>query len=298
MRFKPLAATLALALAWQVAAHAGETPAPAPPLPDYMRYAEDERSARLEVAIRRFRMPSGQQVDLIGVVHIADEAYFQQLNQRFDAYDAVLFELVGDPQHLTRTDPAVLREMAERNYTGLLSTLQRTAGRHLGLVFQLGAIDYRKKNMVHADTTAAEFTRLQQERGENLLTLFIRAMNAQMTGGPHSAVALTEFNTFSLIRMLLSPDSAGEFKKSLARVFDQAEAMAEVMERNGGSAILTGRNDVAVARLEQVLADRKQRRVAVFYGSGHMPGIEATLTGRLNAQVLGEEWLAAWTMPK
>jgi hypothetical protein len=263
-----------------------------------MRYAEDARSARLEIAIRTFRMPSGQLVDLIGVVHIADEAYFQQLNQRFDSYDAVLFELVGDPRHLTRTDPRVLRQLAETEYTGLLSTLQRTAGRHLNLVFQLGAIDYRKQNMVHADTTAEEFTRMQQERGETLLTLFIRAMNAQLSGGPHSAVAMTEFNTFSLIRILLSPDSATEFKKSLARVFDQTESMTAVMERNGGSAILSGRNDVAVAKLQQVLADRKRRRVAVFYGSGHMPGIEATLTGKLKAKIVGEEWLDAWTMPK
>ncbi len=32
-----------------------------------MRYVEDSRAARLEVAIRSFRMPSGQQVDLVGV---------------------------------------------------------------------------------------------------------------------------------------------------------------------------------------------------------------------------------------
>ena len=103
----------------------------------------------------------------------------QQLNQRFEGYDAVLFELVGDPQHLTRTPPQVLRQQAEGQYTGLLSTLQRAAGQHLGLVFQLGAIDYTLKNMVHADASAAEFTRMQQERGENMLTLFVRAMNSR-----------------------------------------------------------------------------------------------------------------------
>lgn len=297
-----------MALALQATAQAGEAAAPPPPtsppaappqsLPDYMRYADDAHSTRLEIAIRSFRMPSGQQVDLVGVVHIADDAYYQQLNQRFNDYDAVLFELVGDPQLLTRTPPHVLRQLSERQGTGLLSSLQQTVGRHLNLVFQLGAIDYTKKNMVHADTSAEEFTRMQRERGESILTLFIRAMNAQLSGGPHSAVMMTEFNTFALIRILLSPDSAAEFKKSLARVFDQAESMAAVMERNGGSAILTGRNDVAVAKLQEVLADRKQRRVAVFYGSGHMPGLEATLTDKLRAKVIGEEWLAAWTMPR
>lgn len=287
-----------LLLAVVPAAAPGAESAAARPLPDYMRYAEDSRNARLEVAIRSFRMPSGQQVDLVGVVHIADDAYYQLLNQRFEGYDAVLFELVGDPQHLTRTPPQVLRRQAEGQYTGLLSTLQRAAGQHLGLVFQLGAIDYTLKNMVHADASAAEFTRMQQERGENMLTMFVRAMNAQLAGGPHSAATLTEFNTFALIRILLSPDSATEFKKALARVFDQAESMTAVMEVNGGSAILSGRNEVAVGKLQEVLANRRQRRVAVFYGSGHMPGIEATLIDRFNAKVIGEEWLAAWTMPK
>jgi hypothetical protein len=70
------------------------------------------------------------------------------------------------------------------------------------------------------------------------------------------------------------------------------------MEGNGGSAVLTGRNDVAVAKLQEVLANRRQRHVAVFYGSGHMPGIEALLIDKFNARVSGEEWLAAWTMPR
>ena len=37
----------------------------------------------LEVAVRTFTLPSGQTVDLIGVVHIADAGYYQELNQRF-----------------------------------------------------------------------------------------------------------------------------------------------------------------------------------------------------------------------
>jgi hypothetical protein len=285
------------ALAIHATASAGQQSADPPQVPDYMRYAEDARGARLEIAIRSFRMPSGQQVDLVGVVHIADDAYFQELNRRFDSYDSVLFELVGDPRNVTQVPPEVLRRYAEQEYTGSLSTLQMAAGKYLNLVFQLGAIDYTKKNMVHADASAAQFKQMQYERGENLLTLFIRAMNAQFKPGPHSA-AMYELNTFALIRILLSPDSATEFKKSLARVFDQSESMMAHMEADGGSAILTGRNDVALKKLQEVLADRKQRRVAVFYGSGHMPGIEAELIGKMKARVLGEEWLAAWTIPK
>jgi protein SCO1/2 len=67
--------------------------------------------------------------------------------------------------------------------------LQLAAAKHLHLVFQLGAIDYTGRNMVHADDTHEEFARMQYERGENLLTLFARAMQAQMSD-PANHVAL------------------------------------------------------------------------------------------------------------
>lgn len=297
MRTWTLAFAMLLALTWQAAAPAAESPAPPRPVPDYMRYAEDAKSARLEVAIRSFSLPSGQQVDLIGVVHIADDAYYQALNRRFTGYDSVLFELVGNPRLITQVAPEVLRARAAQEFSSGTSTFQQTVARYLNLTFQLGAIDYTGRNMVHADTSAAEFERMQQERGENMLTLLFRAMSAQMTSGPHNA-ALNELNLFALLRILMSPDAAAEFKKALARVFDQSEAMMEFMEAREGSAILSGRNEVALRKLQEVLANRSQRRIALFYGSGHMPGFEAALTGKLNARVTGEEWLPAWTMPR
>jgi hypothetical protein len=267
--------------------------------PDYMRYAEDASSARLEVAIKSFRMPGGQVVDLIGVVHIADDAYYQRLNRRFDRYDSVLFELVGDPQRLTHTPPQVLKQEYDRQYASVISmsALQIAVGKYLNLTFQLGEIDYTKANMVHADVSTAEFARMQEERGETMLTLLMRAMNAQFSGTADTT-ALNDLDMFTLIRILLSPDAATEFKKTLARMFDQGEALTQLIEGDEGSAVLSGRNEVVVRKIREILADRGQRRVAVLYGAGHMPGIETTLIDKLNARPAREEWLAAWTMPK
>jgi hypothetical protein len=265
---------------------------------DYVRYAEDDASSRLEVAIRTFTMPSGQQVDLIGVIHIADLAYYQQLNQRFTGYDAVLFELIGDPRSVTARPPAELQ--GDRTGGSTLSALQQAASRYLDLTFQLHGIDYTGRNMVHADATVAEFQQMQQERGETMLTLFARAMQTQMSTqmSGRMDVATRELNTFQLIRILMSPDSAAEFKKALARVFDQVENMTLAMEGPGGSAVLSGRNDVVVKKVKEVLGDRKRRRIAVFFGGAHMPGIESALVQQMKAKAGGEEWLAAWTMPK
>src|SRR5689334_23610345 len=58
-------------------------------LPDYIRFTEDPAGARLEVAIRKFTLPSGQRLDLVGAVHIADASYYQEINRRFPSYDSV-----------------------------------------------------------------------------------------------------------------------------------------------------------------------------------------------------------------
>jgi len=263
-------------------AHAGEPP-------DYIRYTEDARSARLEIAIKTFTMPSGKKVDLVGAVHIADDAYYQELNKRFDSYDTVLFELVGDPKRLTENAPLT--------GGGTVSSIQQAAGRYLNLTFQLGAIDYTKKNMVHADATMEEFETMQKERGETMLSLFARAMQAQLNGQMDSA-AMGELDTFGLIRILISPDSAAAFKKALAKSFGQMEVLTAAIEGKDGTAILGGRNAVVVNKIKEVLAQKKQRRIAVFYGGAHMPGIESSLINDMKAKASGEEWLAAWTMPK
>ncbi len=44
------------------------------------------------------------QVDLIGAVHIAHREYFQLLNKKFRNYDAVLYELVADPEAHSRVE--------------------------------------------------------------------------------------------------------------------------------------------------------------------------------------------------
>jgi hypothetical protein len=292
-RLLPLLAML-IALGAQAAANSSE-------LPDYLRFREDEKSARLEIAIRAFTLPSGQRVDLIGVVHIADESYYRELNQRFSAYDSVLFELVGDPKSLTARAPLAEEQRGIETGGSVISTLQQAAGEYLGLTFQLDAIDYTGKNMVHADTTAEEFERMQKERGETMMTLFARAMEVQMTAQMNGNVDPTSMgglDTFGLFRILVSRDSAAEFKKAMAKTFAQMESLTASMEGAQGSAILGGRNDLVERKIKEVLANRKQRRIAVFYGGAHMPGIETSLVKDMKAKVSGEEWLAAWTMPK
>ena len=264
---------------------------------DYIRFRRDDRGARLEIAVRTFALPDGTTVDLVGVVHIADAAYYHDLNERFAGYDAVLFELVGDPE--------ALREAARRRAEGKaepegrahpLRFLQQTAGRLLKLSFQMDEIDYTRANMVHADATPEEFAAMQKARGESMMTLFSKAMAAQYS--EEFAEERAALDTGRLLRILLSPDAASEFKIVLAKMFDQAERTTALLEGKDGSAILKDRNDVAFRKLKEVAAARPGTRLCVFYGAAHMPGLQELLLKDLKAVEKKTDWLAAWRMDK
>jgi hypothetical protein len=61
---------------------------------DFIRVDEDAKAARLQTAVTRYEK-DGASVDLIGAVHIADAAYYKGLGERFEGYQAVLYEMIG-----------------------------------------------------------------------------------------------------------------------------------------------------------------------------------------------------------
>ena len=57
---------------------------------------------------------------------------------------------------------------------------------------------------------------------------------------------------------------------------------------------MTARNRVALKVLGDQIRDRK-RRLAVFYGAGHMPDLEKQLLER-GFRKVRHEWLTAWDL--
>ncbi len=274
-----------------------EKPAPAP-LPDYVRIMADPTSTRLEVASRSFTLPSETVIDLLGVVHIADPSYYAAINARLKTYDAVLFELVGDPAVLI-TPPEDRKPDPGNSSTSAIRTIQTFMGDTLKLSFQLTNVDYTLTNMVHADTSAAEFQALQKQHNETMLSLMVNSMRMQANGELTEEMADLEssLDLGGLIRIMLSKDSADEFKIILAKMFDKIESLTKKLEGDGaGSAILSGRNVVALQKLDSILKDPKKKRICIFYGAAHMPGMEAHLKEKLAAKETSTTWLAAWTM--
>lgn len=270
------------------------TPEPADE-PRYVRVPRDEsgRPLALETAVVRFvptagsagaAWPAGVEVSLIGAVHIGDRAYYEALNQEFDRYEAVLYELVAPPG--TRV-PAGGGD-GEMHPVRMLQDGLRTM---LGLESQLALIDYQKPQLVHADLSPEEFAAAMEERGESIWTLAFRMFGQNLLDQARRPEAAAD--EAELFTALLSGDRAA-FRRALATQFEDLEGMLSVMNGPQGSALITDRNRRAVEELERQMAAGK-RRLAIFYGAGHLPDLAEQL-GQRGFEPRETRWFTAWDL--
>ena len=278
----------------------GSAPAPAgaatAAVPDYVRITADRKSNRLEVSIATFTLPDGRTVDLFGVVHLADAPYYKDVNQRLGTYDAVLFELVGDPAALQQPDSAPAHQPPPRPHP--LRGLQQGVGNVFKLAFQLEKIDYTRPNFVHADASAEEFAQMQADRGESMMKLLLKSFELSNDPALKAKIGgIDQLGLADLVMLFYSQKTMQRVKLSFAKLLAESEQIMEGGLLEKDNAIIAGRNDVALKKLNEVLADPAKKRVAIFYGAGHMPSMEQALHHRLQAARTSETWLPAWTMP-
>ena len=132
----------------------------------YLRVEEskDGKPESLQTAIVRFRGKkgtpfAGRIVDLVGVVHIGQDEYYKDLNDRLSKYDAVLYELVAPDG--TRIKPEDLEKRRS-----ILASMQTGMKDMLNLEYQLEKIDYLAENFRHADMSPDEFVEDLERRGD------------------------------------------------------------------------------------------------------------------------------------
>lgn len=264
---------------------------------DYIRYVEESGvSSRLQTAVVRFQ--KGRTiVDLVGVVHLGDAAYFENLNALLKGYDAVLYEMVGgkySPETGAdlEVDPEAAPEM------GSVRQLQQLARSFLGLEFQLDGIDYSARNFVHADVGWVEFNTLMQARNQNFATLFSRALTLAEEGDV-AGVPNDEKVMEAMMKRIFSAIMTGnsnELKRSVAPLISESESFITQLEGDDGTVLISERNRVAMEVLTEEREVRGGGKFAIFYGAGHMPDLEK----RLIAEGFTKEktiWADAWTIP-
>src|SRR5262245_15130443 len=66
-------------------------------LSKYIRIESTPESVTLETSVVKFRSKAdaGLEVDLVGVIHIGEAEYYEQINKVLEQYDSVLYEWVG-----------------------------------------------------------------------------------------------------------------------------------------------------------------------------------------------------------
>lgn len=255
--------------------------------PDFVRVSDAEMGTRLETAVTRFEK-EGVSVELLGAIHIADAAYYDALEERFTKFDALLFEGIGgsSPKPAAAAEAALPEaEAAVARKPNTLDGLHRiysTAAEWLELSYQMREIDYTKANFVHADLSAAEFRRLQDQRNESILKFLLKL--AFVAEKPEH-----EPSTFGIIKALILRDADGlkfELVHSMAMADEQMAAL------EGDNVIVTDRNLKCLEVLDEQIAAGKTK-LGIFYGAAHFPDMEKRLI-ETGWKKTGEEWLTAW----
>lgn len=249
----------------------------------------------LETASVRYVKGNGEdrvEVDLIGVVHVGEPGYYQSLNEKFESYDVLLYELVApEGTRIPR---------GGQKSTNPLAILQRMATHFLNLQHQMEGIDYTKENFVHADLSPEEMAEAIRKRGDNALTLalsvtadLLRQANLEeMSNGGNSLT--TGFQEIDPFALFLDPYGAAKMKRAMAVQFADLTSPGSGLGKTMETILIDDRNKAAMKVVEREI-DNGHEKIGLFYGAAHMNDFEERLLD-LGFERTDVTWLTAWDL--
>ncbi len=240
------------------------------------------RALQLAIVSYASAKEEGTTVDLISAVHIGDAAYYQDLNERFRGYDALLYELVAP-------EGTVIEPGAKPK--GALSSGQAAMGRALELDFQLSEIDYSPKNFVHADLSPKEMAASMREREESAYSMFWSIVYASIRQQRKDPLGLGEMNK---IGQVAGTNSDNRFKLLMAFEFADLGTFEDLFGEDSNNTLIGARNQKAMDVLEREIGLGK-RNIGIFYGAAHMPDFEERLA-KLGFEPVEIDWVDAWLL--
>lgn len=285
--------------------------AEASPPNQFLRVTKDDagKPLAMQTAITRYRPKEGDLVvDLIGAVHIGEAEYYQTLNNQFEHYDVVLYELVA-PQGTRVPAGGKKRSAVPQSPLDVVGFMQHQAQSTLGLESQLEKVDYQKPNFTHADLSPTEMGEKMTERGDTPLTLGLSAFAEMMRnqnkaaakaakrvelGEEESSNSLTELNPENLMELLNDPL---KLKLMMASQFTESGVMEAGLGVSLNQLIVTDRNEAAMKVLQKEIVNGK-KKIAIFYGAAHMPDFEKRLSEGFGLTSTKQIWVDAWDLTK
>jgi hypothetical protein len=270
----------------------------------------------LEVALLHLVHPgTGQRVDLVGAVHIADLAFFREVQRVLEDADVVLYEMVK-PQG---ADPE-----AEQEGENVLRAFQQKLAGWFGFAFQLDGISYDRPHFVHADMTMEEFSGAAEGLGKVGTGPASEGdpAPAPAPGAPKPGLKLPGAlgnieGQIGMIEALLKglgiedltrgPQVRRSVKMMLGRVLGaMGSKVGVLLGAEASELLITKRNEVVIERLKELMPKdppsdvppgrpASARTIAIFYGAAHLPDLEQRLLA-LGYERVGARWMLAWDM--
>ena len=258
---------------------------------DHIRIRRDHRGRAwsMDTAITRFEFlnKKGKRVyvDLIGAVHVGEKEYYEALNERFEMYDSMLYELVA-PEG-TR----VPKGGGDRDVTNPIAGLQLAMMSGLDLSFQLEEVDYTPDNFVHADMTPEEFAKSWTENNESVSRILLKSLGHSMAmqskgQGP---------SNLSLLAAGLSKNPTLKLRRVAAEQMIDMDAGMSIFDGDDGSTIIEHRNAKVMKVLQREI-DAGKQKLGIFYGAGHLKDMQERLETEFEMKRAGKTWLTAWIL--
>ena len=262
----------------------------------FMRIREDRkgRPVSLDTSVTRYEIKNSAgetvNVDLIGAVHIGEKEYYEQLNERFEQYDALLYELVAPEGTVI---PKGGREEEGGGIINPIAAMQKGMQVATGLQFQLDHIDYTKLNFVHADMSPEEFAESMKNNDESISGYALKAIGQSMA----MQASGKGDQSLSMVLAMFSKNKTMRIRRAMATQIHDMESGMIIFEGKNGSTIIDHRNAKCLEVLKREI-DAGKTEIGIFYGAGHLASMEKSLLQDFSAKRAGQNWLTAWKLTK
>ena len=272
--------------------------------------ADSPERQDLATPVASYVNDGGQEVRLIGAMHVAEPEYYERLNKLFGQCDLLLFEMIGGEglqrqeelrSRIDRSKPlggltkeearewnrleAWEKEQREEESSFLLNWLGEAYKRFskaLNLQAQMDGIDYSPSHFVHADMTLGKFRKAQEEKKESFMGLMAKEIMSSLK----EEYCGYQPNQIKMAMDLITGNVSG-LKNELMRML--AYTSPDSLE---DTVILKGRNAKCMEIFDQ-WKGKGARKIGIFYGAAHLPGLHAELLKR-GYRLREVRWLTAW----
>jgi hypothetical protein len=146
--------------------------------------------------------------------------------------------------------------------------------------------------MVHADLSPEEFAETMKRRNESFAGMFFRTLGRSLAKQAEEPLKNTDWQ---LMAALFAPNRAERLKLLMAEEFADLEGQVDMFDGPEGSTIITERNKRALQVLSREI-DKGRKKIAIFYGAGHLPDFERRLEQDFGLRPAKTEWLTAWSL--